>query len=198
MNRLAVVAAVIVGIAGGALFAQHQVREVPKEFAHVRSRGRALSEFNDGRVQVVAAYYYSQSNHDSRWLLIEVGVLAPGATEIRRERIELITPGRRVVGLAAQARWAEDSTRNARLLQQATTSRHQISNYFPTDYLLRLRFFTQPPDDGTVEDKIHLMPYQLGLGDLLFEAPTGLWEKGTYALVVQYADTEVQLPIELR
>jgi hypothetical protein len=61
-----------------------------------------------------------------------------------------------------------------------------------------LRFFTQPPNFGTVENTVNLMPYQLGLGDLLFESPTGVWEKGTSALVIHYAGTEVQLPIALR
>jgi hypothetical protein len=166
----------------------------------VRTIGRALSEFDDGGIRVVAAYYYSQSNHDSRWLLIELGAFAPGATEIKREQVELVTPSGRVVRLATQARWAEDSTRNARLLQQATTSRVDLSNYFPTADSTHLRFFTQRPNDGLVlvQNTVHLMPYQLARGDLLFESPTGLWDKGIYTLVILYAGTEVKLPIELR
>jgi len=198
MNRLFSLAAALVLTASGALLAQSPPRAVPKEFEHVRTRGRALSEFNDGRVQVVAAYYYSQLNHASRWLLIELGAFAPGATEIAREQLELITPGGRVVRLATQTRWAADSTRSALLLQQATTSRHQMSNYFPTSYRTHLRFFTQPPNDGLVQDTVHLMPYQLAVGDLLFESPTGSWDEGTYALIIRYAGEEAMLPIELR
>ena len=36
------------------------------------------------------------------------------------------------------------------------------------------------------------------LGDLLFDSPTRLWDKGTYALVVRYDGGEAVLPIELR
>jgi hypothetical protein len=36
------------------------------------------------------------------------------------------------------------------------------------------------------------------LGDLLFESPTRLWDKGTYALLVRYDGAEAVLPIELR
>ena len=42
------------------------------------------------------------------------------------------------------------------------------------------------------------MPNELGLGDLLFESPTRLWDEGTYALVVRYDGAEAVLPIELR
>ena len=169
------------------------------EFEHVHTLGRALSEYKHDGLQVVAAYYYSQSNHDFPWLLIEVGALAREATEIDREQIELITPSGRVVRLAAQARWAKDSRRNALLLQQATVSRHQVSSYFPTPYQTQaLRFFTRPPNDGLVQQKLHLLPYELGLGDLLFESPTGLWDEGTYALVIRYSGAEAMLPIDLR
>lgn len=198
MNCSSNLVASLVLIASGASFAQSPAPKVPKEFEHVRTVGRALSEFNNDRIQVVAAYYYSQSNHDSRWLLVELGALAPRAAEIKREQVELITPNGRLVRLATQARWAEDSTRNVLLLQQATTSRHQVSNYFPTSYHTYLRFFTHPPNGGIVQDTLRLMPYELALGDLLFESPTGLWDKGTYALVVRYAGEEAVLPIELR
>jgi hypothetical protein len=198
MNGSSQFAAAVVLFAGSALFAQGQPRAVPKEFAHVHTLGRALSEFRDDRIQIVAAYYYSQGNHDLPWLLIELGALAPQAAEMNREQIELITPRGRVVPLATQARWAEDSTRNARLLQQATTSRHQLVNYFQAGDQTYLRFFTQPPNGGLVQDRVHLMPLELALGDLLFESPTRLWEKGTYALIVRYGGAEAMLPIELR
>jgi hypothetical protein len=67
MNCSSGLVAALVLIASGAVFAQSPAPAVPKEFKHVRTMGRALSELNDGRIQVVAAYYYSQSNHDSRW-----------------------------------------------------------------------------------------------------------------------------------
>jgi hypothetical protein len=194
-----VVAAVVVVVATGSSFAQSRTRVVPKEFEHVRTLGRALSEFRDDRIQVAAAYYYSQFNHDSPWLLIELGALGQQATEINRNQIELITPGGRAVRLATQARWAQDSRRNALLLQQATTSRHPVGSYFrPVNGRSRLRFFTHPRSGGTVLDTVYLAPNELVLGDLLFESPTRLWDEGTYALVIRYDGAEAVLPIELR
>jgi hypothetical protein len=148
---------------------------------------------------VTAAYYYSQTNHDMPWLLIELGALGEQVTAIDRNRIELVTPAGRVVPLASQARWAEDSRRNALLMQQAAPLRHQVASYFiPSNGQTRLRFFTHPRDGGTVQQVVYLAPKELVLGDLLFESPTRLWDKGTYALVVRYDGSEAVLPIELR
>jgi hypothetical protein len=183
--------------AGGSLFAQS--RSVPKEFDHVRTVGRALSEFRDGRIQVVAAYYYSQFNHDSPWLLIQLGALGEEAMEIDRDKIELVTPSGRVVRLASQARWAADSSRNTLLLQRAAPLRHPVYSYFtPANGQTGLRFFARPPGTGTVQEVVYLKPKELVLGDLLFESPTRLWDEGTYALVIRYDGTEAVLPIELQ
>jgi hypothetical protein len=186
-------------ITTSAVFAQTGTRSVPKEFDNVRTLGRALSEFKDGRIQVAAAYYYSQSNHDTPWLLIELGALGEQITEIERDGIELVTPTGRVVRLASQARWARDTTRNSLLLQQAAILRHPVASYFtPANGQTSLRFFTSPPDPGTVQEVVNLKPKELVLGDLLFDSPTRLWDKGTYALVVRYDGAEAVLPIELR
>ena len=57
MNRSRnVLAGLLLIVASGSLFAQGSTRAVPKEFIHVRTLGRALSEFNDDRIQVAAAF----------------------------------------------------------------------------------------------------------------------------------------------
>jgi hypothetical protein len=195
LNRsIHVLTGLILIAAGGSLFAQS--RTVPKEFDHVRTLGRALSEFRDGRIQVVAAYYYSQANHDTPWLLIEIGALGEQVMEIERDGIELVTPRGRVVPLAAQARWKADSPRATLLLQQATPLRHPVGSYFaPANGQQRFPFFTLT---GTVRKVAFLRPKELLLGDLLFESPTRLWDEGTYALVIRYDGAEAVLPIELR
>ena len=55
-----------------------------------------------------------------------------------------------------------------------------------------------PNGAGTVLESIQLAPDELVLGDLLFESPTRLWDKGTYALIIRHDDREAILPIELR
>lgn len=171
----------------------------PKEFARVRSLGRALVEYNDGLTRVVAAYYHSQSSHDSAWLLIEFGVASPRSLTVRRDQVELVTPSGRVVPLASQRRWGGDSTRARLLLQQAQTTRHQVRTYFrEVNGSEALRFFTRPEDGGTVIDAVQTVPEQVLLGDLMFESPTGAWERGRYALNLRYELGTASLPIDLR
>lgn len=199
MRSLAVMAVLLGALGGGALFAQAPTRAVPKEFANVKKIGRALSEYQDKDIQVVAAYYYSQQNHNSAWLLIELGVQAWKAHKLERQNIELITPTGRVVPLATQERWGSQTERNVLLLQQVEPTRHQVGTYFkPTNGVENLRFFTAPAGTGTVLDFAQLRPETLVMGDLVFEAPTRLWDKGTHALVVRYSGGEVMLPIELQ
>ena len=126
-------------------------------------------------------------------------MLGEQVTDIERDQIELVTPAGRVVPLASQARWARDATRNSLLLQRAAPLRHPVASYFtPANGQTSLRFFTRPPNPGTVQEVVNLQPRELVLGDLLFESPTGLWDKGTYALVIRYDGVEALLPIELR
>jgi hypothetical protein len=193
------VLAVLVLMGSGSLLAQNPPRGVPKEFDHVRTLGRALSEFQDDRIQVVAAYYYSQYHHDQPWLLIEIGAFGRLPTKIDRRTIGLVTPSSRVVPLASQSRWGQAGPGAALLLQQARTTRHQVAWYFKAvTGEAGLRFFVWPNGAGTVRESIDLMPYELVRGDLLFESPTRLGDEGTYALVIGYEGREAVLPIELR
>ncbi len=175
------------------------IQAQPREFASVRSLGRALVEYHDGTTHAVAAYYHSQSSHDSAWLLIEFGVASPRSLTVRRDQVELVTPSGRVVALASQRRWGGDSTRARLLLQQAQTTRHQVRSYFrEADGSEALRFFTRPEDGGTVIDAVQTVPEQVLLGDLMFESPTGAWERGRYALNLRYELGTASLPIDLK
>ena len=187
------VALALMAALGSAMQAQ------PKEFGSIRSLGRALVEYNDGLTHAVAAYYHSQSSHDSVWLLIEVGVASPRSLTLRRDQVELVTPSGRVVPLATQRRWGQDSTRARTLLQQARTSRHQVRAYFrEINGAEALRFFTRPEEGGTVIDAVQTAPEQVLYGDLMFESPTGAWERGGYALNLRHDQGTASLPIDLK
>lgn len=195
MSRLTVVALFVVALST-AVATQGQR---PREFPNVSELGAALVEYQDNATQAVAAYYYSQRNHDSPWLLIELGVASRRSVRVRRERIELVTPAGRTVPLAAQRRWGADPARARVLLQQASPTRHQVRSYFRgTRDFESLRFFAGPDARTTVIDDIESGPEQVLLGDLLFESPTGAWERGRHALVITHDRGTVTLPIDLR
>jgi hypothetical protein len=168
------------------------------ELPNIRSLGRAAVEFQDAQVQAVAAYYHSQGEHDGPWLLIELGFNSRKALTLRRERIEIATPEGEIVPLSGQRRWGADAPRARRLLLQARTTRHPVTQCF-TQIAARtpLRFFTRPEDGTTVVDVMSTGGDTI-IGDLLFESPTGAWATGRYVLSIGHEIGVARLPIELR
>jgi hypothetical protein len=167
------------------------------EFAFTRERGRAAVEYRNSDIHVVAAYYYSQLNHDSRWLMIEAAVSTTRLMTIHRDAIALRTPTGREIPLASQARFGDDIERVRLLLQNAATTRHNLASYFnQRDRTDGMRFFTLP-FRGIVHDDFVVDVHRVVVGELFFESPTGLWEDGTYSLIVRHEQGQAELPIEL-
>ena len=186
-----------VGLASVLVWGQGTV--APQEFAHVRTLGEALVQYSDGLTHAVVAYYYSQRHHDSRWILLELGLASTEPTEVRRSLIALVSPAGRAVPLAAQAQWAQDPERSRQLLLRAEPSRHKISSYFPEARTRQgLRFFTRPDMSSTVGEQASLGPDELLFGDLYFESPAGFWDRGLHALVIRHDRGVARLPIHLR
>src|SRR5688572_29609499 len=68
----------------------------------VKKRGQAVVEYRDKDIQVVAAYNYSQRNHDSHWLYIQAGLTTRDETIFKRDAISLRTPDGRTIPVAPQ------------------------------------------------------------------------------------------------
>jgi hypothetical protein len=165
---------------------------------YVNTLGGAAAEYRDSRVHVVAAYYYSQRNHDSRWLMIETAVSTTGTQVIERGDIALRTPEGREIPLATQRRFGEDAARITSLLQNARVSGHDVVSYFvQRDRVDSMRLFARP-FGGVVHDSFVAEDHRVTAGTLFFEAPTGRWAAGTYTLVVRHEEGSAELPIELR
>lgn len=162
-----------------------------------RQVGRAAVEFHDADIQVVAAYYHSQRNHDSRWLMIETGISTDDLDTIHRNDISLRTPQGREIPLATQRRVGEDVKRIEQLLQNAKVVSHNVASYFPQrDYAESMRLFTLP-FGPVVHDDFVVDRHRVAVGPLFFEAPTGAWEDGTYALIIRHGKGAAELPIRL-
>lgn len=170
-----------------------------REFPFVKELGAALAQFDDGVVHAVAAYYHSQRNHDTPWLLVELGINSQKSVRVHRESIELETPQGAVVKLASYREWNDDVEPAARLLQAAITTRHQVRTYFREFATFTpLRYFRAPHASGTIVDFHDLSLDQVFLGDLYFKSPTGAWARGRHVLVIHNAASTVRVPIELR
>ena len=161
-----------------------------------KPRGRAAVEYQDKAIQMVAAYYYSQHNHDSRWLYIESALSTEDENVIRRDAIVLRTPQGREIPLAPQRRISEDATRIEQLLQNARVVRHDVLSYFNHNRFEDMRLF-RLAFDPVVSDDFIVDRDRVAYGPLFFESPTGAWEDGTYALVVRHETGAAELPIRL-
>ena len=190
------IAASVLAVASGSLLAQS--RTIPRQFDNVRSLGRALAEFKDDRIQVLVSYAESQVNHESRWLLIDLGAFSRTNVTIDRARIELVTPDGRLVAHAPPDRFREaaDST-TPRLRRPSSASR--LAWYLPYDGLTG-----NSSSYSSREPRASLAPLDVAprfgpaFVALPFESPTGAWDDGLYALFVPYDGVEAVLPIELR
>lgn len=169
-----------------------------KEFSSAnRKIGNAAVEYRDKTIHIVAAYYHSQRNHDSRWLLIESALSTTDNSIIKREDIALRTPQGREIPLATQTRIGEDVKRVEQLLQNAKVQTHPVASYFnERDRIEDMKMFRLPfgpvVHNEFVSDRNHV-----AVGPLFFESPTGAWEKGTYALIVRHPKGVAELPINL-
>jgi hypothetical protein len=162
-----------------------------------RDVGRAAVEYSDADAHIVAAYYYSQRNHGSRWLMIEAGISTTELTTIERSAIALRTPQGREIPLASQRRIGEDVPRIQQLLQNATVVSHNVTSYFlQRDRIESMRLFTLP-FGPVVHDSFVVDRHRVAAGPLFFESPTGAWEDGTYALIVRHSKMVAELPIHL-
>ena len=168
-----------------------------ESFPDTKDRGRAAAEFRDDNLHVVAAYYYSQRNHDSRWLLIELAATATREMTIERDDITLLTPEGRTVPLASQRAFMQDHQRTRPLVQNAVTTRHGIGAYFPNREGEAFRFFTLKLENGIVRDFFDINTQRTSWGDLFFASPTGSWDDGTYSLMVEGDNALAVLPIDL-
>jgi hypothetical protein len=180
-----------IAFSGHALMAQ-------EEFSSAnRQRGKAAVEYSDADIHIVAAYYYSQRNHESRWLLIEAGISTTELTTIGRTAIALRTPQGREIPLATQRRIGEEVPRIEQLLQNASAVGHNVASYFvQRDRTESMRLFTLP-FGGVVSDDFVVDRHRVAVGPLFFESPTGAWERGTYALIVRHSKGTAELPIHL-
>jgi hypothetical protein len=169
-----------------------------KEFSSAnRKIGNAAVQYRDKMIHIVAAYYHSQRNHDSRWLLIESALSTTENSIIKRENIALRTPQGREIPLATQRRVGEDVKRVEQLLQNAKVQTHPVASYFnQRDRIEDMKMFRLPfgpiVHDEFVSDRDHV-----AVGPLFFESPTGAWEKGTYALIVRHPKGVAEMPITL-
>jgi len=166
-------------------------------FANTKQVGRAAVEYQDADIHAVAAYYHSQFDHDTRWVLIQAALTTTDNLVIDRDDIRLVTPSGREIALPTQERVRRGVNQIRPVVLGATASRHDVLSYFhERDRPEPLRLFSL--SSGAVETNFVSMKHHVTYGDLFFESPTGLWEDGTYSLVIERDGVRAVMPIQLQ
>jgi hypothetical protein len=162
-----------------------------------RDRGRAAVEYTDQDLHVVAAYYYSQRHHDSRWIVIDTALSTEERSLLPRGAFALRTPAGREIPLATQRRVGEDTVTVQNLVRNASVEGHDLLSYFTQrDRTYGMQLFTFP-FGSVVQDDFIVDHNEVAAGRLFFESPTGAWEDGTYALIGRHPKGVAELPIRL-
>ena len=180
----------VLALAGAPLAAQQTSPSTKK-------LGQAAVEFKDKTIHVVAAYYYSQRNHDARWLYIQTALSTAKETIIHRNEIVLRTPQGREVPLATQKQVGDDVKTVEQLLQNAKVHGHDVLSYFRQQGRTEDMQMFRLPFGPVVHNEFIVDRDRVAVGPLFFESPSGAWEKGTYVLVVRHNNGIAEMPISL-
>jgi hypothetical protein len=179
----------------GALLASQQQEW---SFPHTRSIGRATAEYRYQGFQVVINYDYSQRNHNTAWLLVDVATASRKRFVLHKTDIHLTTPDGRELNVAPQEQVIDNSPAITMLLQNAAIFRRQLTSYFnQRGQVEAIRFQTTPPGKGTVSDESTVDNDHVTTGAVLFKAPQGLWPSGTYRFAVDNDVAKAALSIKL-
>ena len=187
------------GVGAPQVTAQHDSTQVTAQHdSPVKKRGKAAIEYRDKDIQVVAAYYYSQRNHDIPWLYFESGLTTRDESVIHRKEITLRTPQGQDIPLASQKRVGDDTDHIQQLLNNAKPVSHDIRSYFTQQNRFEDMQLFRLPFGRIIHDEFIVDREHVAVGPLFFESEAGTWPSGTYTLVVRHKTGTAELPVELK
>ena len=181
------------------LTAEHPALEATVDEPHeIKRPGRDIVEYTSDRLQVVAVHYYFPENNDPRWLLVDVAMDVRSGDPIRvaRRDFSIEGPDDLRVPLSTLPAFRRAHRQLRPIMLQLHTRERPIAGFFPVpcaDH--NFRFFV--PTGEVRQTEVHASwQGSCVRGDLFFEAPDGIWDGGTYTLVIG-GDTDIRLPFDL-
>lgn len=202
-----VVLAATATLAFGAPAPAQPFRLTQDDFPNIRFPDARFGEphlvvYDDGFVLASVAYRYSQRHHDSRWLVVTLGLAASEALEIPREAIVLVRPD----GVETRPATERDRDRDIegvrRLLDERADWPETLRFTFPRSRIDRgfHRFDFGVEESDRIPDRVLEIEARGGVrGDVFFVSPDRIWPAGVHALIVAVDDERiVRLPVLLR
>jgi len=174
----------------------HAQKKDDAGFPHTKRHGKAIVEYRDDDLDVVLSYEYSQKNHDTPWLLLDLGMRSEHQFVIEREHIRLVSETGEWFPVASERHFVENGPQITHLRQNATIHRRDLTSYLGTAPRTPMKFFALPGEGivitGALVDREHNT-----LGELYFENPGGSWPEGDYALLFEHPKARLKLPLHL-
>ena len=172
--------------------------QIGQSFPHTYKHGRATIEYRHEGLGVVANYDYSQKNHSSPWLLIDVALGSADRFVLHRTNFKLVRPDGQTIPLASQQQGQADMENINLLIQNAKIYRQNLDSYFPQrDRHEAFNFFSLP-FVRSISDEAIVDNDRVAQGPLLFRSPDGTWKEGTLRLVLTNEKAKAELPITLQ
>jgi hypothetical protein len=188
---------VVVALAIGILGAVALPRAQEQSFRNTRRLGKAIAQYRDKDLQLLISYEYSQREHKSPWLLIDVGARSERRLILDREHFKLVAANGEWFPVASQQHFLESSQQIQSIRQNAVIWRRDLETYLgPVQQRETLKFFALP-GEGVVITGALLDKDRNTFGELYFETPKGAWEAGEYALLIEHPQARLALPITL-
>jgi hypothetical protein len=146
-------------------------------------------------------YRMAQESVGEDWALLEIGLTMRGSAKdwtLKREHLHVKTPDGTMIPLATQKEYAEAGYLRA-LNTRARVVRDSI-NYFPVEASrgCAIQFFANLGQAGPqiAYDQVELSTTRACLGRVYFKISGGI-KVGQYWLVVNFGDSEVQVPFRI-
>ena len=191
MSRCLLMTLTVVAVAGATAGGQNN-----PPFPHTKERRPATVEYSHEGLRVVINYNYSQTNHDTPWLIIDLAASSRRTFVLRPEHVTLVTPDGGIVTLAERRTVLAD-WKNTRS-HIAVAVRDDLRGYFTGESVEHLPFFMTRhlsllPYDEAIVDNNHMTQ-----GPLYFRSPVGRWPAGTYRLTIDNEHANAALPVTLK
>ena len=165
-------------------------------FPYTKQHRPATVEYSHEGLKVVVNYNYSQTNHNTHWLIIDLAASSRRRFVLRPEHVTLVTPDGGIVALAERKTVLADWTNTRSHI--AVAVRDDLRDYFTGESEERLPFFMTRnlkllPYDEAIVDNNHVTQ-----GPLYFRSPEGRWPAGTYRLTIDNERAKAALPVTLK
>ncbi len=195
------------------LFVALMLTAWPSAADDIREHGRATVEYAGRSLHVVASYDYAQANHDSEWLVLQMGVRTDRAQWLRPKDLAIRTPTGETVEAPTQAEARRSKTLRPAMHAAGAFGAEALDQLFgciPVNEL-STSGLAGYVDRGAACEEVALWRLYGGttrshvaINDrrtarlfVFFRSPDG-WSAGDYTLVLRGRDDTAELPIRLR